>query len=38
MLAPRLTPEQFGIYSARRGPSAPFTGAYWDTKTPGIYR
>ena len=33
----RLTPEQYAV--ARRGGTEPaFTGAYWDTKEPGVYR
>jgi peptide-methionine (R)-S-oxide reductase len=33
----RLTPQQFEV--ARRGATEPpFTGEYWDTKDPGVYR
>ncbi|WP_142850162.1 peptide-methionine (R)-S-oxide reductase MsrB [Telmatospirillum sp. J64-1] len=31
-----LTPEQYNICRCG-GTEAPFTGKYWDTKTPGIY-
>src|SRR4051812_47877222 len=33
----KLTPEQFRI-ARQRGTEPAFTGAYWDTKEPGIYR
>ena len=33
----RLTPEQYRVARAR-GTEPAFTGAYWDTKTPGTYR
>ena len=32
-----LTPEQYRV-CRRKGTEAAFTGKYWDTKTPGIYR
>ena len=32
-----LTPEQFQI-ARKAGTEAPFFGAYWDQKTPGVYR
>lgn len=33
----RLTPEQFAV--TRQGATeAPFSGGYWDTKDPGVYR
>lgn len=35
--AQRLTPEQFRI-TRRGGTEAPFTGAYWDSHEPGVYR
>jgi peptide-methionine (R)-S-oxide reductase len=33
----QLTPEQFNICRGK-GTERAFTGKYWDTKTPGIYR
>ncbi len=33
----KLTPEQYRILR-QKGTERAFTGAYWDTKTPGIYR
>ncbi len=32
-----LTPEQYRV-TCEGGTERPFTGAYWDTKTPGLYR
>ena len=32
-----LTPEQYRILR-QKGTEPAFTGAYWDTKTPGVYR
>src|SRR3569833_873317 len=32
-----LSAEQFAV-CRRKGTEAPFTGAYWDSKEPGIYR
>ena len=32
-----LTPEQYRI-TRKKGTERAFTGAYWDTRTPGIYR
>jgi peptide-methionine (R)-S-oxide reductase len=31
-----LTPEQFRV-ARKKGTEAPFTGAYWNTKTAGVY-
>ncbi|ROR34570.1 peptide-methionine (R)-S-oxide reductase MsrB [Inmirania thermothiophila] len=33
----RLTPEQYRV-CRRKGTEPPFSGAYWDCKTPGLYR
>ncbi|MBT8486402.1 MAG: peptide-methionine (R)-S-oxide reductase MsrB [Phycisphaerales bacterium] len=33
----QLTPEQYRI-AREGGTERAFTGAYWDTKTPGVYR
>jgi peptide-methionine (R)-S-oxide reductase len=32
----RLTPEQYRI-ARKKGTERAFTGAYWDTKAPGVY-
>ena len=32
----QLTPEQYEV-TRRQGTEAPFTGEYWNTKTPGVY-
>lgn len=32
-----LTPEQYHILR-EKGTERPYTGKYWDTKTPGVYR
>lgn len=36
-LRSRLTPEQFEV-TQKAGTERAFSGTYWDTKTPGIYR
>lgn len=36
-LRARLTPEQYAVTRCS-ATEPPFTGAYWDTKTPGLYR
>lgn len=36
-LRQRLTPEQYEV-TQRSGTERAFTGAYWDTKTPGTYK
>ncbi len=33
----RLTPEQYAV-ARKGGTERAFTGAYWDTKVPGVYR
>ncbi len=32
----QLSPEQYQV-ARRKGTERAFTGAYWDTKTPGVY-
>jgi peptide-methionine (R)-S-oxide reductase len=32
----QLTPEQYKV-ARRKGTERAFSGAYWDTKTPGVY-
>jgi peptide-methionine (R)-S-oxide reductase len=36
-LRQKLTPEQYHV-TRRKGTEPAFTGAYWQTKTPGVYR
>ncbi len=36
-LREQLTPEQYRV-TRERGTEPAFTGQYWDTKTPGVYR
>jgi peptide-methionine (R)-S-oxide reductase len=36
-LRQRLTPEQYEM-ARRKGTEPAFSGKYWDTKTPGVYR
>ena len=36
-LRSRLTPDQFDV-TQNAGTEPAFSGTYWDTKTPGIYR
>jgi peptide-methionine (R)-S-oxide reductase len=33
----QLTPEQYQV-TRKKGTERAFTGAYWDTKEPGVYR
>ena len=33
----QLTPEQYRI-AREKGTEPPFTGAYWNSKSPGVYR